>query len=107
MRNRQSPLLVRTMVTLLQRPPLAMFDPSSIHRNDEIFNPEPKRLGIFLSGAAYTHCALRSNAAFSVQIVWKAGLTRPSAAQRVQYARAARAALFHAGISAGNGRDGS
>ena len=36
------------MVTLLQRPPLAMFDPSLIHRNDEIFSPEPNRLGIFL-----------------------------------------------------------
>ena len=35
------------MVTLLQRPPLAMFYPSLIHRNDEIFNPEPNRLGIF------------------------------------------------------------
>ena len=52
MRNRHSPLLIRTMVTLLQRPPLAMFDPSSIHRNDEIFNPEPNWLGIFLSAAA-------------------------------------------------------
>ena len=49
MRNRHSPLLVRTMVTLLQRPPLAMFDPSLIHRNDEIFNPEPNRLGIFFA----------------------------------------------------------
>ena len=37
------------MVTLLQRPPLAMFDPSLIHRNDEIFNPEPNRLGIFFA----------------------------------------------------------
>ena len=35
------------MATLLQRPPLAMFDPSLIHRNDEIFKPEPNRLGIF------------------------------------------------------------
>ena len=40
-------LKIFTMVTLLQRPPLAMFDPSLIHRNDEIFNPEPYRLGIF------------------------------------------------------------
>ena len=38
-----------TMVTLLQRPPLAMFDPSLIHRKDEIFNPEPNRLGIFFA----------------------------------------------------------
>jgi hypothetical protein len=37
------------MATLLQRPPLAMFDPSLIHRNDEIFNPEPNRLGIFFA----------------------------------------------------------
>ena len=37
------------MVALLQRPPLAMFDPSLIHRNDEIFNPEPNRLGIFFA----------------------------------------------------------
>ena len=36
------------MATLLQRPPLAMFDPSLIHRNDEIFNPEPNGLGFFL-----------------------------------------------------------
>ena len=36
------------MTTLLQRPPLAMFDPSLIHRNDEIFNPEPNGLGFFL-----------------------------------------------------------
>ena len=42
-------LIIRTMVTLLQRPPLAMFDPSLIHRNDEIFNPEPNRLGIFFA----------------------------------------------------------
>ena len=38
---------IRTVQLLLQRPPLAMFDPSLIHRNDEIFNPEPNRLGIF------------------------------------------------------------
>ena len=38
---------IRTLRLLLQRPPLAMFDPSLIHRNDEIFNPEPNRLGIF------------------------------------------------------------
>jgi len=37
------------MATLLQRPPLAMFDPSLIHRNDEIFNPRPNRLGIFFA----------------------------------------------------------
>ena len=39
------------MATLLQRPPLAMFDPSLIHRNDEIFNPEPNGLGFFLRAA--------------------------------------------------------
>ena len=44
------------MATLLQRPPLAMFDPSLIHRNDEIFNPKPNRLGIFfrLNSAGYS-----------------------------------------------------
>ena len=41
--------LIRTLQLLLQRPPLAMFDPSLIHRNDEIFNPEPNRLGIFFA----------------------------------------------------------
>ena len=40
--------LIRTLQLLLQRPPLAMFDPSLIHRNDEIFNPEPNGLGFFL-----------------------------------------------------------
>ena len=38
-----------TMATLLQRPPLAMFDPSLIHRNDEIFNPKPHGLGFFFA----------------------------------------------------------
>ena len=38
---------IRTLQPLPQRPPLAMFDPSLIHRNGEIFNPEPNRLGIF------------------------------------------------------------
>ena len=49
-------LIIFTMATLLQRPPLAMFDPSLIHRNDEIFNPEPNRLGIFfrLNSAGYS-----------------------------------------------------
>jgi hypothetical protein len=45
LQTRDQPL--STMASLLQRPPLAMFDPSLIHRNGEIFNPEPNRLGIF------------------------------------------------------------
>ena len=40
---------IRKLQALPQRPPLAMFDPSLIHRNDEIFNPEPNRLGIFFA----------------------------------------------------------
>ena len=37
------------MASLLQLPPLAMFDPSLIHRNDEIFNPGPLGLGFFFT----------------------------------------------------------
>ena len=44
------------MTTLLQRPPLAMFDPSLIHRNDEIFNPEPNGLGFFLRASFAVAC---------------------------------------------------
>ena len=44
------------MATLLQRPPLAMFDPSLIHRNDEIFNPEPNGLGFFLRASFAVAC---------------------------------------------------
>ena len=66
------------MVTLLQRPPLAMFDPSLIHRNDEIFNPEPNRLGIFFAlRFEGDYCILQS--AHCEKIVSADGRVRPGA----------------------------